>query len=391
MIKQKEQALKIKEKGKEVIIEPEKIEKHKFLISIALTVIAFLAVTITGLVILFLFEAYEVAMVFFVGSFLSSVFLWVLLSVWVVEKSFRSEDSKSVALEKTILMVLSVVIFICILAIFLIGNSIAWWRVRVNQLSYNIGAITIPKALTTVTTTFFSSIFLLTWSTFKETSNYIDEFDKAYKFNEHPYNIIQKREKAISSIIGNIGKKGIIFVALIGLTIVFASDLSVYATQGIIIIIPFAIGAIITQVVLMVVRKKDKLPGDDFVLDNLSRCPKCHKITALGGSYCQHCGEKLISGKRLSEGMECSKCSGVNSVESIYCRFCNAKIEKTEQDSKSSKKRSEKAITKKKHNPKVQSKPKKVRKSSAHKTKKTTTTSNTKKSADKKSSSIRKR
>ncbi|MHA1273843.1 MAG: hypothetical protein ACTSQS_10455 [Promethearchaeota archaeon] len=63
---------------------------------------------------------------------------------------------------------------------------------RISQSSYNIGGLILPRALVTVTTTFFSSIFLLTWSTFKEVSNRVDELQKAEAANENPLLIMER-------------------------------------------------------------------------------------------------------------------------------------------------------------------------------------------------------
>ena len=67
--------------------------------------------------------------------------------------------------------------------------------------------------------------------------------------NENPLTILERREDAISTITRKVGTKGMLFIGIIGMTIIFASDLSIYATQGILIIIPFIIGAIVTQLV----------------------------------------------------------------------------------------------------------------------------------------------
>ncbi|MBD3339356.1 MAG: hypothetical protein GF353_09620 [Candidatus Lokiarchaeota archaeon] len=298
--------------------------KGKSLIILAITFVGIIAFTVLALIFFFL-QATEVAMVFFGGAFLVSIFLWVFLSAKQVEKFLRSGETEVARKDKLILIGVSLSIFIFILAIFLTGETIAWWRVRVNQQSYDISGFIIPRALTTVATTFFSSILLLTWSTLRQVSNQAEELQKAEVKNENPLTIIERREKAISTTVNNIGKKGFIFIALIGVTIIFASDLNVYATQGILIIVPFAIAALITLIIVSIYQKKKKSPVQ-MVLDNLMKCPKCGVKTALGGNFCEKCGEKLVLGKRFSDGIECDECGEVNEENSKHCRYCNATL-----------------------------------------------------------------
>jgi hypothetical protein len=167
---------------------------------------------------------------------------------------------------------------------------------------------------------------LLTWSTSKEVSKKTKELLEAEEENENPLNIMEKREKAISSIIGNVGKKGIIFIAIIGVTIIFASDLSIYATQGILFIIPFVIGAFITLIITNFLQKKQITETKRIVLDNLTICPYCKEKTSLGGTYCENCGEKLVHGQRYNDGIICQNCSKVNSMGMKHCKYCGKKL-----------------------------------------------------------------
>jgi len=279
-------------------------------------------------VIMLILHLPEGAMLGFTGAFLSSVFLWILLSNQIVERLYRTEKGDTLGRENILLISISCIIFVCLLAIFLIGDTVAWWRVRVNQRSYTFGSVTIPRALVTVFSTFLSSILLLTWSTLREVKNNIKDLKKAKKNNDNPLFVIERREKAISKTIGNVGKKGIIFIAAIGISIVFASDLGTYATQGILMIIPFAIGAIITLFIGSKLLKSRIEDVNLFIYDNYINCPKCGDGTPLSSNYCQNCGEHIIIGKKLKEGIECNKCENINAKESQYCFYCGRQIKK---------------------------------------------------------------
>jgi hypothetical protein len=298
----------------------------KKFISLGITAILFSSCYTVGWVLILTLNIGEFAMLAFTGAFLAAVFLWVLISDHSVERILRSKEREMKLKDQLFLIGISLTIFISLLTIFFIGNTIAWWRVRVNQQSYNISGITIPRAMTTVLTTFFSSIFLLTWSTSKEVSKKTKELLEAEEENENPLNIMEKREKAISTIIGNVGKKGIIFIAIIGVTIIFASDLSIYATQGILFIIPFVIGAFITLIVANFLQKKQITETKRVVLDNLTICPYCKEKTSLGGTYCEYCGEKLVHGKRYNDGITCRNCNKVNAVGMKHCKYCGKKL-----------------------------------------------------------------
>ena len=221
----------------------------------------------------------------------------------------------------------SILIYLILLAIFFAGNTIPWWRVRVNQQSYQILDLTIPKALTTVTTAFFSSVLLLTWSTFKQISNRAEELQKAKINNDNPLTVIERRERAISTVINNVGTKGIIFIAIIGIVIVFASDLNIYASQAVLIAIPFVIGAISTLAIMAYFQWKKQKPIETLVLDYLITCPQCRKKTALGGNFCEQCGKKLLTGQRSSKGFTCNTCKQYNTLGTKHCRYCGALLE----------------------------------------------------------------
>jgi len=296
-------------------------------VSLGITAILFSGFYIVGWILVIFLNIAEFALFGFTGAFLSAVFLWVLISDHSVERILRSKEREMTIKDQLILIGISLTIFISLLTIFFIGNTIAWWRVRVNQQSYNISGIIVPRALTTVLTTFFSSIFLLTWSTSKEVSNKADELIEAVEENENPLNIMEKREKAITSIIGNVGKKGVIFIAIIGVTIIFASDLTIYATQGILFIIPFVIGAFITLIIANFLQKKQITDVKKIVLDNLTICPYCKEKTSLGGTYCEHCGKKLVHGKRFNDGITCQNCNKLNAIGTKHCKYCGEKLQ----------------------------------------------------------------
>lgn len=326
----------------------------KKMLSVFLALLGLTACVIGAFIVLFVFNIPEITMLFFAGAMLTAIMLWVLLSAHSVEKVFRTQKQTTMLNDQLLLTILAVVIYIMILGIFFTGNLIPWWRVRLNQTSYNFGPLTVPRALTTLSTTFFSSIFLLTWSTFKELSKKADELKDAESLNENPLRIIERREEAISSTISNVGKKGILFVVIIAVTIIFASDLSVYAPQGVSILLPFVIGAIGVLLVISFLKREDKVLDKKVVLDNIINCSHCGKETPLGGNFCEHCGEKLLAGKRFSDGIECPSCAWINTSGSSHCRYCGAKIEglRSKSASKGKKQKSRKTESKKlKHDP----------------------------------------
>ncbi|MHA1284664.1 MAG: zinc ribbon domain-containing protein, partial [Promethearchaeota archaeon] len=121
---------------------------------------------------------------------------------------------------------------------------------------------------------------------------------------------------------------GILFLTINAVVIIFSSDLNVYANQALIIIIPFAIGAIGVLMVGTYTTKK-KQPKEQIgalLLDYVILCPFCKQKTALGGNFCEKCGEKLLQGSRLAEGNICPRCNKLNPDDSIHCRYCGEKL-----------------------------------------------------------------
>ncbi|MHA1150583.1 MAG: zinc ribbon domain-containing protein [Promethearchaeota archaeon] len=308
-------------------IQKESAEK-KILILIGLSASGFAVSAIIAILALVAFQNPVIAIMMFMLSFLLSVVLWIYLSAHSVERHLHSLESKSLMKDQLLLSSISILIYVSLLAIFITGNEIAWWRVRVAQNSINLLGIALPRALMTVTTTFFSSIFLLTWSTFKSVAKRADELRESEALNENPLTIFERKEDAISSVIGNVGKKGIIFIAIIAVVIIFSSDLNVYANQGLMIIIPFVIGAIATLMLISLIKKKKDLPSrsDAIVLDHIIICPHCQQETPLGGNYCEACGGQLLKGQRFSEGLRCTNCQKPNTAGAHHCRHCGAEL-----------------------------------------------------------------
>ncbi len=306
--------------------------KLKKITSLILTGIGF--VTCAGFAILYMlfFQSPEISMLFFVGAFVFAITLWVLLSAHTADKILRSTEDLSMHRAKLLLFVVSILIYVSLLAVFFVGNSIVWWRVRVNQQSYNVAGITIPKALTSVTTAFLSSILLLTMSTFKQISNRSEELTQALINNDNPLAVIDRRERAVSTVVNAVAKKGVIFTVIIGVVIIFASDLNLYANQAIIMAIPFVIGAFASLILATYFKRKKELTteAEALLLDHIISCPECKTETAVGSKYCENCGKELLRGPRFSKGVRCSICKKVNPQGIKHCRYCGATLESNE-------------------------------------------------------------
>ncbi len=306
-------------------------EQKKKRIILLFVSLGFIAILTSAFISFYVFQNYYLAILLFTGSFLASVLLWVFLLNYYVEKVFSSPIKISLRHYQILILSFSILIYFTVIAIFLTGNFIAWWQVRVNELSYQFGELIIPRALTTVTTAFFSSILVLTFSTFRKLSVRDKELRKAEILNENPLDILERREQALTSTSRNVGLKGILFVAIIGITIIFASDLSIYATQGILIIVPFVIGAFGSLLVIMLIRKKKKPAEFSVIFDNMIECPKCGSETALGGNYCENCGKELMTRQHYDKSILCEYCKKYNRMGVSYCRYCGKEIKIEEQ------------------------------------------------------------
>ena len=300
---------------------------NKFsLVALALSLVAVFGFIGITLVFFFLYAWPEAAMFALVGSFLATVFLWVLATNHAVIQTLHKGRDKLRRYHILLNTIVALSIFVTLLGILWIGDSIAWWRVRMNQQAYVVWGVTIPSVLTTLATAFFSSILLLTWSVNKSVSKTARDFKEDLAENLNPGKIFQQREMKIAEIMTSVGWKGIIFVALIGATLIFASDLIVYTPQGMLIIIPFVLGAVLTLAVRSFWRKMN-LSGEtaSACYDLLVKCPSCGSQTALGGTFCENCGVRVIEGTRVLEGRPCEACHRPNPNDNKYCRFCGNK------------------------------------------------------------------
>jgi hypothetical protein len=291
-------------------------------ISIALSIsIGAIGATVAlGLASIIIYEFPEGAMLAFMGTFLAAVVLWMLSAARGITTSFEQKKAK---LSGTIILyIIGFSIFAALVAVTFIGNEVSWWRVRVNEQAYMVGGIAIPRMMATLMSTFFSSIILLNMSISKGVKRARKELDDAEKLNMNPGWLLKKRDMEISSLMNSVGFKGLIFVAIIGITIIFASDLSSYAPQGLIIILPFIVGVVIMLAIGALVQRGMLRKKDEVIFDKLTACPECHEPTALGSSYCENCGKALISGTRSRPARTCKGCRGLNPEDTKRCRFC---------------------------------------------------------------------
>ncbi|OLS15134.1 MAG: hypothetical protein RBG13Loki_1230 [Promethearchaeota archaeon CR_4] len=295
--------------------------------ALVLTLIANFGFIGISLTFFFTYAWPEAAMLALVGSFLATVFLWILATNHGVIQTLHKGRDKISRYHILLNTIIALSIFVALLGILWIGDSIAWWRVRLNQQVYVLWGITIPSVLTTLAAAFFSSILILTWSVSKNVSKTARNFKENLAENLNPGKIIEQRETKITEIMTSVGWQGIFFILLIAITLIFASDLSVYAPQGMLIIIPFAIGAV-SNIAVRSIRRKLKLseePATAFY-DLLVKCPSCGSKTAQGGTFCENCGVRVIEGTRVLQGRPCESCHRPNPINNKYCRFCGNQI-----------------------------------------------------------------
>ncbi|MHA1734350.1 MAG: zinc ribbon domain-containing protein [Promethearchaeota archaeon] len=274
----------------------------------------------------------ELTILLFGGVFLLSTFLWVLLSDSSVETTLRSQTGNVKGRHGLFLLLAGFLIYASMLMIFVTGNTIAWWRVRLNEQAYSLGGFQVSKTLVSATTMFLSSILLLTWSTTRNVKTTARELAESVERNENPLAVAERRENAIKKIMRSVGNKGIVFVTLIAATIIFASDLSAYASQGLFIIVPFVAGAVGTLLLVSWRQRSGKdVKGveEAVVFDLLTECPQCHAATPLGGTYCEACGARLVGETRASPGVYCTQCGKLNTSGMKHCRYCGAELKGT--------------------------------------------------------------
>src|SRR5271157_287203 len=283
-----------------------------------------LGIAVTALVV---FHEPELSMLLLAGLFLATTFMWVLVTDAVVVKTLRSGQVKISKGAMTLVLGVGFSIFLTLLAIIFVGNTVTWWQVRVNQAAYKVMDFTIPKMLTSLASAFFSSIILLSWTVGQDVSRTASQLHEDELDHANPGTVIERRENALARIQGAVGMKGIIFIALIGITIIFASDLSIYVGQGLLIIVPFVIGTFAVLAINAFWKKMAPQKEADIRYDHVTICPECGAETALGGLFCENCGVKIIGGTRIHDGVECPQCRMLNAASGNHCRYCGANLE----------------------------------------------------------------
>ena len=294
--------------------------------AIAISGVATASLVTLAIVALQMYTFPEGAMLALAGSFLAAVVLWMLLAARSIMKTMDLNKKKLVG--RYLLYFIGISIFAALLAMIFIGNMVPWWRIRLNQSAYNFGGFLVPRMLTTLTSTFFSSIILLTRSISKDVSKVQRELEEAEKLNMNPGWLVQKREKEMSSLMNSVGFKGLIFVTIIGVTIIFASDLSKYAGQGLLILVPFIIGCVGMLIAGAIVQKTRKDKKALIVLDKIISCPECKNETTLSGNFCETCGFKIVYKVRQEEAVPCSQCGTLASKNASLCSYCGMKLVK---------------------------------------------------------------
>ena len=269
----------------------------------------------------------EIAMLLFAGLFLATTFLWVLVTDAIVVNTMRSGELKVKG--KFMLLILGVgfSIFITLIIIIFIGNTVTWWYVRINQAAYHLVGLTIPKMLSSLASTFFTLIIVLSWTVGSDVARTAKQLHEQELTHTNPGLLMEHREDALSRIQGSVGMKAIVFIAIIGVTIILASDLSIYVGQGLLIIVPFVLGTVAVIGINSVRRKRARKTEADIAYDHITTCPVCGIETSLGWLYCENCGAKLIGGTRILDGNDCPHCGMLNPVSVKHCRSCGEEIE----------------------------------------------------------------
>ncbi|MHA1680124.1 MAG: zinc ribbon domain-containing protein [Promethearchaeota archaeon] len=299
-------------------------------VSIGITAAIIVFMILLAFVGLYVYNYPEAAMLALAGALLAIVVLWMLLASRSITKTLMGNKTKFVGLP--LMFIVGFSIFIVLLGIMFIGNQVPWWSVRVNEQSYNIGGFSLPSMFTSLASTFFSSIIVLTWSISRNTKRVQRELLKAAELNVNPGFLIEKKQTEISLLMNSVGFKGLLFVGIIGSTIIFASDLSSYAGQGLLLILPFVIGTVIMLGLSALVQRRRLKSKEIIIYDNLTTCPSCQQETAMGGSFCENCGAKMIVGKRKANTTKCSHCDGVDPIEAVTCRYCGRQMGRDRED-----------------------------------------------------------
>jgi len=223
--------------------------------------------------------------------------------------------------------------FIIIMMMLLVGNSIPWFRYYLIESTFDIGAASIPTLYLSVIVVFFTSLILVVLSTYLQLGKTIGTIKKQRKQGESENFLLFTKDQSSSKLISQLAIKTIAFLVVVLLSIVTTTNLVTYDTGIvlIVVIIPFIIACasilLLYYVIAKLTEKAKKTDIEVPFVDKKKICVKCGESTFQSDKFCGACGAQLILPEELGTYVaKCTKCDALINDKAKHCPTCGTRV-----------------------------------------------------------------
>jgi hypothetical protein len=281
-------------------------------------------VGVVGILALISLKMPELAIIVSFGLFMLATIDFIALlsysSRLVARKKIKASKAKLGGLIGGILL------YIFIVLVFVSIYNVPWFRFYIWENARTFGPVSIPSALYQISYWYASSILLIGFLTFSQVAKIDTELREMMKNGSDLEDIFLYREKKIGEITKGLIKGAMLFLILMGYSLIFSTDLTNFKSLGITLGFGLVIGVvfgIIATIISGTLQSHKKKKG--LVVD-WSTCSKCGNQT-IKGAYCINCGQSFVNNFEIMEKTKlCPKCHSINTEQAVFCRACRTEL-----------------------------------------------------------------
>lgn len=180
---------------------------------------------------------------------LAIIEILLLSALWIyrdINRNILTEkfERKSVLMGTWHIFVVPVLIYL----IFLIGINIEWFAVHIVEDIICIYGYCIPKLLISLITTYIGSYAVIVINIYRESKKVVDKLDYMRKHDTAEEVVVNEKKFNITKLTDSMRSKFLVFLVIIGTTIVSTTKLLQYYTIGLVVAIPILIIFIIPYI-----------------------------------------------------------------------------------------------------------------------------------------------
>ncbi|MFX0070891.1 MAG: zinc ribbon domain-containing protein, partial [Candidatus Hermodarchaeota archaeon] len=222
--------------------------------------------------------------------------------------------------------------FINIVALLFVGNTIDWFRYYLIESTYDIGAASIPRLYISTFAVFFTSLVLVGITTYIQLRKTVKNLQKQRSQGASSNLLLYLKDQNSSRLITRLGYKTVVFLVTVLLAVITTTNLLTEDTGRalLIVIIPFVVASCVTLLIHRYYEIKSKERKKDEIQlpfsDSKKFCGKCGKEMYLSNKYCGSCGAQQVFEDMFGTYItRCTECNALINDKAKYCTECGKK------------------------------------------------------------------